>query len=123
MLIQTDHHTLSLYDNVFIIVPHPGYELTSEYFAELKSHIVKHPRDLYRIVFFPHSKYSINFCAVKDLINLPRNVALGIVSGSERTRMVFNFLTEVCPGIRVLDDVEAMHRWLNQLALEPQAPK
>ncbi len=112
MLIQTDHHTLTLYNNLFVIVPHPGYELTTEYFAELKSHIVKHQSDHYRILFFPHSKYSINVCAVKDLINLPTNVVLGIVSGSERTRMVFKFLTDMCPGIQVLDDVDAMNRWL-----------
>ncbi|GLQ31329.1 hypothetical protein [Litoribrevibacter albus] len=96
-----------------MIVPHPGYELTSQCISEIKAHIAETGQRK-PILFFPHSKYSIGFCAMKELIRIQQHLQVGIVSGSERTRMVFDFLTDLCKGVEILPDTKAMIHWLQR---------
>lgn len=127
MLIQTCHHTITLHDDFVVIVPHPGYELTSESLTEIKDHIITAIQtnddrnsgnlgkgsSLTPVLFFPHSQYSVSFCAMKELINVQDKIQLGIISGSERTRMVFDFLTDLCKGVNILSNTHEMSQWLS----------
>lgn len=49
---------------------------------------------------------------MKELIHVQDKIQLGIVSGSERTRMVFGFLTDLCKGVNILSDTHEMNQWL-----------
>ena len=119
MLTLAANHTITVQDNFAVIVPHPGTELTSKGLADIKDALgALLYRSHYPIIFYPHGQYSVRFCAMKELISLSDRLHLCIVSGSERTRLVYGFLEDLCSGVTIFKDNRETHRWLSkQLAM------
>lgn len=114
MLTHTANHTITLHDDFAVIVPDPESELTSECLHVIQKELEKHTTHIYPILFYPHSKYSIKACAMKEIIQLSGKFRLAIISGSDRTRLVYDFFTDFCTGVEIFDTTDKANVWLNE---------
>ena len=110
---QAANHTITLHEHYAVIVPNPGTELTSSGMREINTHLQTLSLKNYPVILFPHNKYSVSFCAMKDLLTLPDNIRLAIISGSKRTRLVFGFLRDLSDSVQIFSETGSLETWLD----------
>lgn len=108
------NHTITCHQDFAVVVPHPGSELTEATLVAFEQKFGQPPKRNFAIIFYPHPQYSIRFCAMQYLMNLPDNIYIGVVSGSRHTRMVFDLLKQMNSQIKIFSSQVNAHHWLNQ---------
>ena len=115
MLTTIANHTITLHQNFAVIVPHPNTELTAASLQAIEQRFGPYTLQNYGVILYPHNRYAVSFCAMQHLTNLPENIYVSIVSGSERTRMVFDLLKHMTNRVEIFSTTNSAEAWIKHI--------